>query len=343
MAICFRITGDPMRAGMVGAMIARYCGGENCVIVPQDRSVVNANRAVLMRPDYLRFHAELQIDPAQISRLDDARPVYAYRPIEARAAPLIPFSPFGQSAQGVEFHQLWLRADEVKTQPPLETFSTAIALADRDAAEPARQLNLASGIECSRVSYAQLLLGQARRLGARVESELDSRHSDIVIDCDASEEAGAVAWDENRITVAPAAILAGEEWQAVLNAARRIVAMVASPADALAERQEFNRLSTASAERMADFRALVTEEDPRKSERPALQRKIEVFEACGRIPTEDYEVFAPFEWLAALWAQGIRPHRHERLAERMPEADLLNWMGNAYAQAQSTLLRGAAL
>lgn len=341
MAISFLVVGDPMRAGMMGAAIARYCGGENCVIVPQGGE--DDADTILMRSDHLRFHAELQIDPAEIERLNGARRVYAYHPIAGEAAPLIPFSSFGLSAHGVDFHQLWLRADEIKAQPPLEAFCAAIAFTDNDAADRARQPDLAFGVECSRSLYAQLLLGHAQRLGARVESEVPSQPSDLVIDCRASGHDGGVTWEANRISIDPTSVLAGEEWQSVVNAVRRLVAMVAHPAGAQAEQREFNRLSAAQAERMTDFRVLLTEADPRALERPALQRKIEVFEACGRIPTEDYEVFAPFEWLAALWAREIRPHRHERLADRMPEADLLNWMANAYAQAQSALLRGAAL
>ena len=105
---------------------------------------------------------------------------------------------------------------------------------------------------------------------------------------------------------------------------------------------EFNRLTNAEAERMTDFRSLLNQADLKDCSRSALRRKIDVFTACGRIPTEDYEVYMPQEWLAALWMRELRPRRHEKLAERMPESDLLNWIAALHTRVQSILPNGAA-
>ncbi len=164
--------------------------------------------------------------------------------------------------------------------------------------------------------------------GARVVAEPSTE--DLTIDCGSNGKGSE--WAGGLLSVATDGDVPGLDWQICVNAARRLLGLVPHLDDCENERREYTRLAAEEADRIADMRALLTDPDPGNTASHALKRKIDVFTACGRIPTEDFEVFGQPEWLAALWGRGLRPRRFDRMAKAMPEDDLHRWLSSLRSQ-----------
>ena len=188
----------------------------------------------------------------------------------------------------------------------------------------AKSLPIETGMVVKADAYAHLLKTRAETLGATFEQPSPDKPADLIFDC--GEFDAPSLWQAGRITVANPSRIPGTGLHACLQAANRWLAFSARPGSSTAEEREFNRLSVAEAERIADMEELLFAADPASNPREALRRKIAVFSACGRIPAEDYEVFAPQEWLAALLARGFYPARHDRLADALPQGELMDWL-----------------
>lgn len=57
-----------------------------------------------------------------------------------------------------------------------------------------------------------------------------------------------------------------------------------------------------------------------------LQKKIDLYQGNGRIFRENNELFAEYSWLQVMHGQGIRPNSYSPLADRIPEAELIDFL-----------------
>ncbi len=333
------VRGTPVQAGVIGAYLAsRWLAAGRALelaIDPED----NTAAPFVTRPSIHRLHGEIGLPTDQLFARCGGSPVLAAEAQTADGSSVqLPFSAFGVPRGGLEFHQYWLRASRLSEQADLTEFSLSLALQNAAHKPPLAQLAqlpVEFGIAFDRAAYGNALLSFAKAGGASVvesgnEQEQDA---DLVIQC--SPDAGAPKWHGQELTIALESDIPGLEWHHLSSAARRFASLAAPLSNCAPEQAEWTRLAVAENERVADMRELLSINDPLASSRPALQRKAEVFVACGRIPTEDYEVFTPPEWLAALWARGVRPRRSDRMAERLPDAQLLDWLDQLRGQIAS--------
>ena len=317
------IRGRGVEPFIVGALIARWCrgGGTRITVAAQLETAVG--QPGLLRPSFHRFHAEIGLAPGDLDRAGAVAAPLTH----CSAGIVLPFEPFGLVRNGVEFHQHWLRARNIGEPSDLSAYSPSFAMARFTrgmSCKDAMQMPFETGLLVDPSRYAALLEARLLAYGGTVEVADTDSDADLIFDCSPGDS--AVRWTGNRIAIGSPYSIPGVAFHVCLEGARRWLALSAKTDESEAEEREFNRLSRAEADRIADMEDLLFAADPASTTRPALARKIAVFNACGRIPNEDYEVFAQHEWLAALLARGFLPARHDRLADAMPEGDLLDWL-----------------
>ncbi len=114
----------------------------------------------------------------------------------------------------------------------------------------------------------------------------------------------------------------GVEVYMLQSAMDRFVALLPDMNFHACEINEYNRLADAELARIEDMADLLASNIKGK----ALQRKVDVFQARGRIVSEDYEVFSKAEWLAAFMDAGILPEYYDRLVDRADTTELQAWL-----------------
>lgn len=315
------VRGTGAEAFILAAYLARWAQGDRAAIFVDASPETGQERALLLRPSFHRFHAEIGLSAAALDRISGvAVPV-----TQAADDIALPFEPLGLVRNGVEFHHHWMRARTLGEQSDLAAYSPSFALARHMpviSCQHADRMPFQTGVRVDAARYAELLQQRFVALGGKVG--VSAAGPDLIFDC--SAEYRVSKWKGGVIEVARRTYIDGMTSHTCLEAGRRWLALAAKPGTSSAEEREFNRLGLAEADRIADMEDLLENADPVASTRPALARKIAVFGACGRIPTEDYEVFAPPEWLAALLAKGIMPARYDRLADILPERELFDWL-----------------
>jgi hypothetical protein len=338
------ISGPMQRTSLIGAILASGWAGSGREVVIAADGPVPAGK-MITRQGHQRLHAQIGLSEEAIFRRCDPQPAFAVEmPIRGGTASL-PFAPFGVSRGGVEFHHFWVRAATDRSLPELMEFSPAIALNTAGGLfSPAllAQLRLPFGLAVNSGSYCELLLGQAKQNSARIVTSVEAQgiDADLVIDCNAAE--ATAGWSGRKINVAADCDLFAIEWQICVNAARRLIGLAGALANSEYEQREYTRLTLAELERVADMHALLHDYDPRETTRPALRRKVELFTACGRIPTEDFEFFSPPEWLAGLWARGLRPRRFDRMARALHDDELMRWLTTIHKEIRQLSSAGAS-
>jgi len=323
------VIGPDHRVAIIGSILAQRWAGEGRELVLSPDRDATTDATIITRPDQSRFHAELGMTFEDLVQNAEATPVFAVEAHGVDDTIELPFSPFGMAKSGVEFHQFWMRGNARQQQSDLTEFSLALAMQQAPAhAQVAAigKLPLQFGLQLNGAKYAVELLKVAVSNGAQIAESSNVDDADLTMDCRPSTD--TADWLGNTLTLASDRDIPGIEWQICVNAARRFLALTPSLSDCENEQREYSRLAAGESERIADMRALLTDPEPQETSRPALKRKIDVFAACGRIQTEDFEVFGQPEWLAALWARGIRPRRFDRMAKAMPEAELLGWLAS---------------
>ncbi|MBO9559472.1 MAG: tryptophan 7-halogenase [Caulobacter sp.] len=140
------------------------------------------------------------------------------------------------------------------------------------------------------------------------------------------------AWSGNCVAIGPAASqvepLNGDDLQAIQSGVGRLIALLPTADGSPLAALEYNRLMAEEQDRardMAAFRYLAaTRDDPLwiqargTAPSPALAYKQAQFESRGRVVLYDEETFMEGAWAGAFLGHGITPHRHDRLADRLP-------------------------
>ncbi len=349
------IVGDGMRAAMAAAYLAKACGRAGADIVVMSGGEAGKTGQVVVRPSALRFNAELGLNPAELCKKNIASPLFAAEMPSSNGPVTLPYAASGVASNGVEFHHYWLRASQAGFDSALHEYSLPLTLQNARsgiALESAAGFKIPFGLRIDRASYAQLLVNVASAAGVRAskgklsavqkltESDWPMRlsTSDVEVDADflvdvsegssAENAVGASrsGWSGRYLRIDSGVDLPGIEVFRLQRGLTRFASLIPGRGNAHSDSGEFNRIFHAEENRITDMACLLTADEAEARQRPALARKIDLFTACGRIPSEDYEVFQPCEWLAALMARGHFPERAERLAERMPETELRIWL-----------------
>lgn len=147
----------------------------------------------------------------------------------------------------------------------------------------------------------------------------------------------ARAWTGNVVALGAAAALVeplhGYSLALLQNALTRLIGLLPAVPDG-PEPAEYNRLTASEADRIRDFAILHYKTNGRTGEplwdraRAApvpdtLAHKLDLYASRGRLPVYDDELFDLEEWIAVLDGQGVRPRRHDALADAIPEPQLL--------------------
>ncbi len=349
------LAGSGVRLALCAALIARHCVSEATKIIVlncADADIVDAD--MILRPDMQRLHNDLQIQANALQSRAKARAVYAVDCAYDGGRIALPFGDYGMARDGAAFHHHWGKGKGLGQPYDLDQYSPSLAIHHGKAQLPlaiAAQIGIGFGLQVDRAGYAQLLLAKARDLGAKIVSaaqvtvrkgSADYPYSitmdgaqfeaDFFIDVSPSGQwAGSIGlaetgWQDHSLYLPYSDQPQGIEASHLYSAIQRFIDMLPTRGGGTAERREYNRLSLEQSERIADMVCLLGNDDKSISQRPALRRKIEVFQTCGRIPVEDYEVFSPAEWLTILLAKCGNPLHHDRLADRLSEQDLLIWL-----------------
>lgn len=359
------IVGDGMRAAMTAAYLTKACRGAGTKIGVISTGEAGVTGDVIARPSALRFNTELGIDPAKLCQQGIASPLFVADIPSGNGFVSMPYAPSGVANNGVDFHHYWLRASEGGFDSALRDYSLSLTLHSAKhglAFESAASFNIPFGLRINRAAYAQLLVNVATLAGAQmIEGELAGAQKQVdpdrplqltmrtasdVIEVDADflidvSDAGETAntlgvsqsgWTGNCLRIDSRDDVPGVEIFRLQRALSRFASLIPEREGADCDSAEFNRIFHAEEDRIVDMVCLLSAEEGEARKRAALARKIDVFTACGRIPSEDYEVFQPCEWLAALMSRGYLPKRAERLAERLPQDELHIWLGNLRSQ-----------
>lgn len=156
------------------------------------------------------------------------------------------------------------------------------------------------------------------------------------------------AWSGNCIALGAAAAavgpLLGSGLQLAQGGLARLIALFPHPQDNRAARAEYNRLAAEEAERLRDFVILHYRLNGRAGEPvwdacrdasppDSLAHKIEVFESRARTPMLDEETFSEGDWASAFLGMGVRPRRHDPLADGMDPA----WIGGVLGRMREAM------
>jgi tryptophan halogenase len=155
----------------------------------------------------------------------------------------------------------------------------------------------------------------------------------------------AQAWRGNIVALGAAAALVEplHGWNLALlqNALTRLIGLLPAAPDG-PEPAEYNRLTAEEADRVRDFAILHYKTNGRAGDPlwdaaraaavPAsLQHKLDLYASRGRVPLYDEELFEAEDWIAVLDGQGVRPRRHDALADAIPEEVLTQHAGHIRA------------
>ncbi|MFN3816431.1 tryptophan 7-halogenase [Brevundimonas sp.] len=132
-------------------------------------------------------------------------------------------------------------------------------------------------------------------------------------------------WERNVIAVGAAAHVSPPLGAGALHlihrAAERLIALWPASSEGLLEAREFNRLMTAEAEADRDFALVLTRPPGVALPDPAAHR-LALFEGRSRISRREHEAFTAGFIAAALLASGLKPRRHDPLADALDPAML---------------------
>ncbi len=345
------IVGSGLRAWLPAAYLAARFTERSCDITVVSAGEQEDAGEVAARPAIRHLHQVLQLTEWELASQAKASPLLRTIVKAHDGAPVhLPFGAYGLDRGGVEFFQYWQRASLAGNVPALGKFNLALQMAAAGMFMPKPPAGFPAfdyGYSFSRAAYGDLLKRYARRAGVAEAGEFDKASlsadggrvlsvqasgteicCDMVLDVTRTGQVSgmvgneSIGWVGNCLAVPAGSHLPGLELTVLQSGMERFIALLPGADFHPSETAEYNRLTRAEHDRIRDMEILLAGEE--KTE--ALERKLNVFAARGRIPLEDYEVFTKPEWLAALLAQGVKPARYDRLADRTNIEDVTVWL-----------------
>jgi len=349
--------GSGLRLALSAALTAQRCAsGATQILVINCSDGKLADGMTVLRPEMHHLHNDIGLQDIALDTKAESLAIYAVNCKLGGESVVLPFSDYGMARDGTAFHHHWLRGKQLGNDRALNEFSPALAVHNGKEALPlqlAAKIGIPYGMRVGIGGYAQLLMDCAVRAGAKIidgpDAEIERAGSDYAyaihvgndkfdIDflIDVSEDGRfakpvgveQAGWKDAAVWPSHHNQPDGIETLKLYRAVQCFLDLLPSRATSNAEMREYNRLMAAQEERIADMTCLLKGEMHAAKDRPALRRKIEVFQACGRIVIEDYEVFGAPEWLAVLMAVVGDPQNYDRLADRLPDAELLSWLAD---------------
>lgn len=303
------VSGDPLMATLTAAILAARLGHSGCQI-SLNPSEGRDDATILLRPESFRMLAAFDLPPDRLMAAG-AKRVFCYQ----LNGVTIPITPFGVPRGGVEFHQHLHRRSGRLEYKELRTFNAGLTLGDKALLANAQ---LPFGLEMASSKLGNLLAAVAKAAGVR-KGGASREQADFDITVGGS---GVPSWNGASLRIPATDGMPQIAFFRCLRSIERFLNLLPRQGASRAEQAEYNRLADAEFERAEDFVSLLGG----RTDRSAVARKIDVFSANGRIPVEDYEVFAPHEWLSALLQTGFTPRDYDRLADRVSRAELERWM-----------------
>lgn len=341
------IKGAGLRAWLPAAFLSAHFPNGGCAIHVQLSDQNSDAQDILARPQIRRLHQKLEITEAELAKAAKARPAFVAKVETGNTSILLPFGAFGFDRDGAEFHHFFRRAQMAGHTVPLAAYNLATQLACSDV----RSVDLASGLpgvdygySLSVTGYTELLKGTALERGVQEVSA--PAQADLTIDATAIPGKDHLTtpthWSGACLHLAAYTGVPGIELHTMLTAMELLIALLPDTAFHTCETREYDRLSHAEHQRIADMFTLLFDTGENRDPGSGLIRKQNVYEATGRIPVEDYEVFSKAEWLAAFSARNVFAREYDRLADRMDEASLLSWLGRTEQDIKKAVLNMTA-
>jgi hypothetical protein len=355
------IIGDGLRASLAAACLAARCGpsGTRITVVPSSEDFEDQGE-VLLRPNIRHVHQLLKIPETHILQAAQGRPLYAVDVECETGTVVLPFGPYGQAYKGVSFlHQIMSvshRESGEGLRKTLSKYNVNIALHNMGTSLPFIE-KLDFGYRFSRLNYGVMLQNFAQNLGASftqapfkaaqteganhrvhtIVTEDRAFQVDCVIDVRSLESDAARGWRGNSLYIDSASTLPGLEIYNLQSAIELMSDFMPDKRFNSHELSEFNRVMRIKEGLIEDMDILLNQGLGAIQTRPALRRKVNVFSKLGRTPTEDYEVFSPPEWEAALLSSGLVPQEYSRLADAFPADELSAHIKSVEANTQAVL------
>lgn len=312
------------------------------------------NRDILARPTSKTMHPILHISESDLGRHAKARPALCAA-INAADQILLPFGQYGIDRDGSEFQHHWKCAGETDAAAigELADYNLAIAMHRSRIFSPTPPAGMPAydyGYVLDESGYCDMLKKAAAKVQhflvddcniITANGKISSIHSgdtaykaDFYIDASDDKmlrtkiDDSDAAWSGNCLSLlggySDGDHDTGMRLHRLQMAMERLIALWPDSEFAACEIFEYNRLTAAQEDHIADMDMLLSGSDKHRS--PILERKINVYHARGRIAAHDYEIYSKAEWIAALSAAGITPQSHDRLAMRMDDDARRQWI-----------------
>ncbi|MDE1467361.1 tryptophan 7-halogenase [Aurantiacibacter sp. D1-12] len=317
------VMGDPLMARVVAAMLSQALDHHQCRVTLGDLGDTHADGTrCLVGP--ASADAFTNIGLPQDKLLEAGGSVHFSWKLRGKE---IMSGAFGAPMGGVDFHHHLHRVEGELTYEKMVPFNPgAIIEKSWPAEQVVKRKPARFGMMVARGTLQQLLLGK-NEYGAGGEA-------DFIFDVRGD---GAAEWHGNVISAPASASFPELGLYRCVRAVERFLALLPGAEEGSSAQSEFNHLSLLEDERITDFAALLVGQ----TDRPALQRKIEAFSACGDIPLEEYELFPPGQWICALLQSGFAPRDYNHMADRIPIAETRQWLDGLLAQLDQLARSGA--
>ena len=292
------IIGPPLDAWLTAVMLARFAPLAGTPLqVLETPSATGENEIVTLRPEMVRTHVSIGLDPKRIG----AAPIQAWTGPRGQS---LPFNSFGQPLKGVSFIAIWLRArEELGDTRPLESFA---------AARPSG----AYAIEVGR--YVQALKAIAMKVGVKLCANASERS--ILADPNYTVAEPVRIVGAAAITLRPSATL---RLQAVHHSVLTLIDCWSwRETDRELADAEYDRRLEAMRAPIQDMQTVLCDEAQLKDYSSDLQHRIAVWRDIGRVAPVDNDPFGSQEWMSAFLHAGVAPTNAGRLAQSLTQAEI---------------------
>lgn len=315
------VEGDALHARLVAALLAQSLAPHGCTVSLGDLGDDEDTQAsILLGPTVHSALVPLGVSADAFFAAGGAQRFHWSFP-----AMKIWSTPFGVPRGGVDFHHHLHRIAGELTYEALLPFNPAYRFGmwvEKNG--PLRNPPVPYGYRLSRSQLLPLIDAAARGQGVEMQTSAASV-ADLTVTVLGD---GGAEWEGHHLTIPTTGGFPELGLYRCVKAVERSLSLLPGQSDPSPQRAEFNRLSSVEDERIGDFAAFLIGDVTR----PTVARKLEVFQACGRIPVEDHEVIHVHYWLSAFLHAGITPRDYDRMADRFPADDTRSWIASVLRQ-----------